>query len=103
MKTKPEKTKVVFRKWNSGAGVIALFPQIPHDTHGYHCSSYEHIGQHGSADPETIVLMTSPAKEHECAALKSELEGIGYNLAVAQKCSHYADFKIRQATARKTA
>jgi hypothetical protein len=75
-------TAVVFRKWNQkhGGGIIALFPQIPSDSYGWHILSYEHIGQHGGADYQGVIDRTVPATEAEYSGLKRELEDIGYNL-----------------------
>jgi hypothetical protein len=43
-----------------------------------------HIGQHGAADPH-IVHDTRPARPHEYASLKAELERIGYRLTVRRR------------------
>ena len=83
-------TKVVFRKWrrNLGCDIIALFPEVPADNAGNLCSSYEHIGQHGAADYNHVVSkLSQPAKPAEYAALKQELETLGYCLEVRQKAS----------------
>ncbi|APW64321.1 hypothetical protein [Paludisphaera borealis] len=75
---------VVFRRFADG-GVIALFPYLPAEClHARFCQSYMRIGQHGAADP-AIVYDTLPAKPHEYAALKAELEQIGYRLAVRSR------------------
>ena len=78
-------TIVVFRKWPEWAsigkhrevncvsgGIIALFPEVP-GSPGF-CSSYEHIGQHGSADYGYVISKTTPATPEEYAGLKRELE-----------------------------
>jgi hypothetical protein len=82
-------TPVVFRKWrkSQGGGILALFPTIPSDNLGYYCSSYEHVGQHGSADYRGCVQQTVPAKPEEYAALEKELTSIGYELQVVQRAS----------------
>mgnify|MGYP001613672705 CR=1 FL=1 len=81
-----EITPVIFRKYGPGRGgeVIALFPAEAYDLQGYLCSSYVHVGQHGSADPHHVVRYTRPAKPDEYAALKAELEAVpyGYRLKV---------------------
>ncbi len=66
---------VVFRVWHTGS-VIALFPQID-EGHGL-CSSYEHVGQHGTADYNHCIASTRPAKPEEYADLKRELESAPY-------------------------
>jgi len=73
------KTTVVFRKWKNG-DVIALFPLI--DESPGRCLSYEHTGQHGIADYGHVIDRTDPARPHECADLKAELEQIGYTLKI---------------------
>lgn len=88
-------TPVIFRKWKprkefgeEGGDVIALFPTELGTNDPYTCSSYEHIGQHGSADPVGVMQNTVPAKPSEYADLMTELESIGYdNLKVAQRLS----------------
>lgn len=81
-----EKTAVIFRRWKGGnGGIIALFPEIPADIHGYYVLSYEHIGQHGAANYSGVIARTVPASEEEYCNLKQELESIGYVLAVYQK------------------
>ena len=77
-------TKMIFRKWSNGA-VIALMPYELGTNSAGTCQSYEHIGQHGSADPQTVVLRTSPATPLEFAELKSELERIGYVVEVIHR------------------
>ena len=75
---------VVFRMWQGD--VIALFPAIAADTSG-HCLSYQHIGQHGPADYDMIVEQSRPAMVDEYAAIKAELEGIGYVLKVCKQAT----------------
>ncbi len=75
-------TKVVFRKWPNG-DISALFPEVPADTEGNLCASYEHVGQHGGANYYHCISSTKPARPSEYAALKAELEKIGYCLTAA--------------------
>jgi hypothetical protein len=82
--TREPETKVVFRKWPKG-DILALFPEIPADIDGYHCQSYEHIGQHGTADYALCIRKTRPAAPGEYADLKEELEGRGYRLDVVTR------------------
>lgn len=92
-------TKVVFRKFKEG-DVIAMFPQIPSDPQGYFCMSYQHLGQHGGADP-AIVNDTKLATKAEYAPLLKELKMIGYDdLVIAQKMT-YDDFLKRKAEIKK--
>lgn len=75
------KTKVIFRKWKNG-DIIALFPEEPGTYDASTCNSYEHNGQHGSAEPRYVIQATTLAKPAEYADLKQELERIGYDLDV---------------------
>ena len=77
-----EITKVVFRKWRGI--IIALFPEI--QSHGLFCESYMHIGQHGGANYDYVVQQSIPATATEYADLQQELESIGYNLKIYQRC-----------------
>lgn len=74
---KQQKTIVVFRKWPDSGTIIALFPLEPGTADPYTCDSFEHVGQHGTADPR-IVYHTHAATTVEYAALKAELESEPY-------------------------
>ncbi len=81
-------TPVIFRKWpkSEGGDIIALFPAEPGTDDPYTCSSYEHVGQHGSADPVGLIGRTTAATPAEYADLKKELRSVGYNdLVVYQR------------------
>lgn len=88
-----EKTVAVFRKWRKGyqvsplCDIIALFPHVWAGDN--HCSSYEHVGQHGGADYQHCIRNSRPAKPSEYADLKKELEGLGYNLEIRKRASVY--------------
>lgn len=83
MKTSPDSTPVVFRKWPSG-DILALFPAM--DEGRGLCGSYLHIGQHGSADYQHCVKHTFPATSADYADLMAELVSIGYdNLKVYRR------------------
>ncbi len=83
-------TEVIFRKFRSGKKeIIALFPYVTERNFG-ECSSYMHIGQHGTADYMHIMKITKPVRPAECNDLKTELENYGpkeanYNLKVITK------------------
>jgi len=94
-----ETTLVVFRRWRDGDGIIALFPEIPSDIHGYFCEAYEHVGQHGGADYHGVVQASRPATDQEAAPLAEELTLIGYNLKPIKRASQ-AVHERRRATAR---
>ena len=91
-----EKDVVVFRKWKDGFGVIALFPEIPTDLYGRYCESYEHVGQHGGADNQGVVMNTRPANTVESADLAEELRIIGYELRPIKRASQHHHEKRRQ-------
>lgn len=76
-----EKTIVIFRYWRDD--VIALFPFVVADRHG-RCQSYMHIDKHAVADYYHIISPSRPATPAEYAALKAELESIGYALTIRQ-------------------
>jgi len=81
-----EKTKVIFRKFqDQNKDVVALFPEIPCDIDKRYCSSYMHLGQHGSADYHYVISISVPAKEPEYQELKDELEKIGYILDIRKR------------------
>jgi hypothetical protein len=74
-------TRVQFRTWRKEGDTIALFV----DTIGqarvgdpYSLMSYQHIGQHGAADPG-IIRDTRPATDAERDELWAELVSIGYD------------------------
>lgn len=82
-------------------GVIALFPAELGTDDPYTCSSYVHVGQHGSADPHYVINKTRAATPVEYADLKRELESepYGYRLKVYQKLQR-TFLKARQDQAR---
>lgn len=69
---------VVFRRWKTSGGIIALFPELPADIQGRYCDAYEHVGQHGGADYQGVVQATTPVSLNEAADLANELKSIGY-------------------------
>ena len=76
-----EKTIVVFRKFNEGGDLIALFPAETFSAQGG-CNSYQRIGQHGAADYNHCMKISKAATPQEYQALRQELENIGYKLDV---------------------
>jgi hypothetical protein len=63
--------------------VFALFPHEV-ESNGM-VTSYQHIGQHSSADYDHCIKTSRPATEEEYKSLKSELESFGYNINVVSK------------------
>lgn len=90
-----EKTKTVFRFYRDSGEVIALFPQIAADNHGWHCSSYMHVGQHGGADVECVVRQTRLATPKEYRPLLRKLKQCGYSPKIAKRCTQY-DRELRR-------
>jgi len=98
MEQDAEVTKVIFRQFKHGnREVIALFPELPGNSDPGTCMSYLHIGQHGSADALLIVECTRLAYPGNYAALKEELESIGYKLQIYRRFSATAYPKRRAA------
>lgn len=68
---------VVFRKWRDTGDVIALFPEIQWSA--TLVKSYEHVGQHGAANYDSVIRHSVAATPDEYAPLKAELEAAPYN------------------------
>jgi hypothetical protein len=84
-KAQEEVVDVVFRVDKSlGHDVYALFPHEVENSKG-HVLSYQHVGQHSEADYTACIASSRPATEQEYAALKAELEAIGYKLRVVKR------------------
>lgn len=84
------KTWVVFRVYERKGyfpDVVALFPLlVEKDVRGHwYCTSYEHVGQHGTADYNYVISISRPALPEEQGALHYELAGLGYHLDVHQR------------------
>lgn len=80
---------VIFREETDGT-VIAVFPHEVWDLQG-NCTCYAHTGQHSACDYNYVLKETKPAKEFN--KLKTELEGIGYDLRVI-KCRNYDKYLL---------
>jgi len=79
-------TTVIFRVDDEGE-VFALFPELPADAQGRYCTSYVHVGQHGSADYRHCIAHSRTATADEYADLFLELERRGYHLDVQQRAT----------------
>lgn len=88
-KTQDPPVPVVFRTWPKKGDTIALFPTIPGTNDPATCQSYQHVGQHGAADP-AIVRDTRPATPAEIGELTAELERIGYTVKPMRRISRTA-------------
>ena len=83
-----EMTTVVYRRWKSNGGLIALFPTIEADMNAENCMSYETIGQHGSASYLQVIKATRPAfRGDDLKAFELELLAIGYQLNPRLACA----------------
>lgn len=100
---KPKAELVVFRKWRAAPHtVVALFPEIDaglsRSGGAKLCQSYDHVGQHGGANYEHVIRLTTAAKPEEYADLKAELERRGYVLEVRKhKPTHRQNRKNKKA------
>lgn len=86
-------TEVVFRKDTTRdfkGTIFALFPNECVTKDGL-VSTYQHIGQHSSADYSYCISKSVPATAEEYKDLKSELESIGYNLRIIKR-RNYSKF-----------
>lgn len=79
-----EPDRVIIRRWRAGpeepeGSVIALFPDDPQGV-GL-VQSYEHVGQHGTANYNGVVAQTTLVRPGDPDALEllTELRRIGYN------------------------
>jgi hypothetical protein len=87
---------VLIRVWkNDASDIFALLPTIPADCAGHLCTSYQHVGQHGSADYHHCIRSSRPATKVEAADLLIELRTRGYNPRVYHRAS-YAMHRTRR-------
>lgn len=97
----PMPTKVIFRRFkkSESGDIVALFPEIPHDSSGLLCLSYAHVGQHGGASP-AIFFETKPAdaRDKDVIDMVRELAAIGYSLDIRRKITRQmTDTRCREA------
>ena len=80
-------TDVVFRCDKHGDFKGIVFAMLPHEvsTQSGSVTSYQHVGQHSSADYSHCVSKSRLATPKEYKDLKKEMEGLGYNLKVVKK------------------
>lgn len=78
-----DKDRVIFKLTPGDKQVIAFLPDYQEYTQ---IMCYMHVGQHGTASLEFYWECT-PARPDQYAALKAELESIGYNLDVKRRLS----------------
>lgn len=93
-------TPVIYRTFLDGGDVIALFPFEPSDNAGHFCMSYQHVGQHGRANPLICRRpITRPSTPAEISGLVCELRGLGYKLRGLQRVPRNALAVRRKAIA----
>jgi hypothetical protein len=92
-----DREKVVFRYWQGD--IIALFPELASDPNPYFCESYQHVGQHASADPFLLIRASRPATLTEYRPLLRELQSRGYRLDIRRRMSSDA-IEIRRGQLR---
>ena len=97
-----EKTVVVFRKWRKAyrvselCDIIALFPELE-GSGPSNCQSFEHVGQHGSADYQLCIHNSVPASQEEYASTAKELEqNYGYNLEIRKRFQFKPFWKVKK-------
>ena len=87
MKKDTYTTEVIFRvdkTKNFNGTIFALMPYDIQNRNGL-ISSYQHVGQHSSADYNHCIKSSKPATEIEYTQLKNEMESLGYNIKVITK------------------
>jgi len=76
-------TDVMFRvSLNDPTDVYALFPGEAGTLDWRTCMSYQHVGQHSSADYAKCIRASRPATPEEYASLRRELESAPYHYAL---------------------
>ncbi len=78
---------VILRVWRDNDKVFAIFPTLPSDYRGNHCTAYAHIGQHSGADYGLCIRESRPAFGLETQPLILELNQRGYRLRIVQRAS----------------
>jgi hypothetical protein len=73
--------RVILRRWRSAPhDLIAVFPDEPGTNSPHTCSSYMHVGQHGSCDWHlAIVPQTEPVRSKTVYGLPSDALSIRHN------------------------
>ena len=89
------KTIVLFRVQNDE--VFALFPELAASSTMMNlCVSYQHIGQHGTADMDCAISRSKPATKAQYQSLESELTSLGYELEIRKRTPRSA-YETRKA------
>jgi hypothetical protein len=83
-----DKTQVIFRVDNTKdfkGTIFALFPYLIEDNRFGKVLSYQHLGQHSTADYKHCIRTSTPATQEQYQRLFDELTNIGYNLEITHK------------------
>jgi hypothetical protein len=83
MKKDKQTTKVKFLFNEANQDLFAFFPYEEFDNK-CNKTAYSHIGQHSGCHPD-YAIKSREATLEEYKSLKTELEGLGYNLEVLNK------------------
>jgi len=84
-------TDVIFRVDNTKDFKGTVFALLPHECCDIKGSvtTYQHVGQHSSADYQHCIKNSRIATELEYADLKKEMEDLGYDLKVIKKQNYH--------------
>lgn len=76
--------RVMFRRFRAKPRDVIAFLPDQDEVRGY-MMSYQHVGQHGAASYPNPATIPADVSEPDVAALKAELERIGYRLRVVKR------------------
>ena len=85
MKQDTFKTEMIFRK--DKYGVFALMPYDIATLDGM-VTTYQHVGQHSSADYQGCMRKSVPTNVIEYLDLYNELKSLGYNIKIVKRMNH---------------
>ena len=96
MSVDTEMVDVIFRVDREGQ-VFALMPGLAGTLDPRTCTSYQHVGQHSSADLASCLRRSRAATAEEAGPLLRELQRIGYVVNVVSNAtrSHFRQ-RVRQ-------
>lgn len=80
--------------------VVAIFPELPGTNDPGTCTCYAHVGQHGSMDTSYRFQTRKPRDLAAVAALRAELEGLGYVIEERTRLTRAMDDARRAALVR---
>ena len=79
-------TEVIFRVDTTKDFKGTVFALLPYQIErNGSVTSYQHVGQHSTANYDWCVKSSKLAKESEYTYLKKEMESLGYNIKVIKK------------------